>query len=112
MGSVITGTGVAVPPNVVDNEALARIMDTSDEWIAGRSGVRTRRFVDPGTTTSDLAVEAARMAMDDAGIGTVDAVVTATMTPDHQAPGWGRWRPSICASSAVVSSTRSTWPTV
>lgn len=87
MGSVITGTGVAVPPNVVGNDALARIMDTSDEWIAGRSGVRSRRFVDPGTTTSDLAVEAARMAMGDAGIGAVDAVVTATMTPDHQAPG-------------------------
>lgn len=87
MGSVITGTGVAVPPNIVTNEALSRIMDTSDEWIRSRSGVRERRFVDEGVASSDLAAEAGRNAMADAGVGEVDAVITATMTPDHQNPG-------------------------
>ncbi len=87
VGSLIVGTGVAVPPLVVSNQDLARIMDTSDEWIASRSGVRERRFVEPGTGASDLAVEAGRAALADAGIDSIDALVTATMTPDHQAPG-------------------------
>lgn len=89
MSSVITGTGVAIPPNVVTNADLGRIMDTSDEWIRSRSGVIERRFVDPGTGSSDLAVEAAQSAMIDARIdpSTVDALVTATMTPDVINPG-------------------------
>lgn len=89
MGSVIAGTGVAVPPNVVTNPALSRIMDTSDGWIRSRTGVAERRFVDPGTGASDLAVEACAAALADAGVepGEVDALVTATMTPDFQNPG-------------------------
>jgi 3-oxoacyl-[acyl-carrier-protein] synthase III len=89
VASVITGSGIAVPPNVVTNEALGRIMDTSDEWIRSRSGVAQRRFVDPGTGSSDLAVEAARLALADAGVdvSNVDALVTATMTPDLLNPG-------------------------
>ena len=89
MGSIITGTGVAIPDHVVTNDDLAAVMDTSDEWIATRSGVRERRFVEPGTTTSDLAAAAGRAALADAGldVDAVDAVVTATMTPDLVAPG-------------------------
>ena len=89
MPAVIAGTGVAVPPNVVTNDDLTRIMDTTDEWILSRTGVRSRRFVDPGTGTSDLAAEAIAAALDDAGAaaGEVDAVVCATMTPDRQNPG-------------------------
>ncbi len=87
MGSLIVGTGVAVPPLLVTNDDLARIMDTSDEWISSRSGVRQRRFAEPGTGASDLAAEAGAAAIADAGIDSVDALVTATMTPDHQAPG-------------------------
>ena len=89
MATVITGTGVAVPPNVVTNEALARIMDTSDEWIVSRTGVGSRRFVDPGTSTSDLGAQAVRSVLSDAGVDSaeVDAVVCATMTPDRQNPG-------------------------
>lgn len=89
MSAVITGTGVAVPPNVVTNDDLGRIMDTSDEWIRSRSGVRQRRFVDPGTGASDLAVEAAQAALADAGLdpSSVDVLVTATMTPDVINPG-------------------------
>jgi 3-oxoacyl-[acyl-carrier-protein] synthase-3 len=89
MGSVITGTGVAVPPNVVTNEDLAMIMDTTDEWIRSRTGVVERRFVDAGTGSSDLAIEAGRAAIADAGLEPedIDLLVTATMTPDLQAPG-------------------------
>ncbi|MCY4069601.1 MAG: hypothetical protein OXE79_10940 [Acidimicrobiaceae bacterium] len=89
MPTVITGTGIAVPPNVVSNDDLTRIMDTTDEWIRSRTGVVSRRFVDPGTATSDLAAEAILAALGDAGLDSdeVDAVVCATMTPDRQNPG-------------------------
>ena len=89
MAAVIVGTGTAVPPNVVHNHDLSRLMDTSDEWIRSRTGVRSRRFVEPGTGASDLAAEAARTALQDAGTdpSAVDAVVCATMTPDCQNPG-------------------------
>ena len=89
MPAVITGTGVAIPPNIVTNDDLTRIMDTTDEWIVSRTGVRSRRFTDPGTGTSDLAAEAGRAALADAGVNpsAVDAVVCATMTPDRQNPG-------------------------
>ena len=68
MGSVICGTGMFVPDNVVTNDDLSRIMDTSDHWITSRTGVKERRFADPGTGSSDLAVEAGRRAITDAGI--------------------------------------------
>lgn len=89
MGSVVAGTGTAIPDRVVTNDDLARIMDTSDEWITRRTGVRRRHFAPPGVGASDLATEAGRAALDDAGIGVgdVDIIVTATMTPDAFAPG-------------------------
>ena len=89
MTTEIVGTGVAAPPNVVTNADLARIMDTSDEWIRSRSGVVERRFVEPGTGASDLGIEAVRTALADAGLmpSDLDAIVTATMTPDLQNPG-------------------------
>jgi 3-oxoacyl-[acyl-carrier-protein] synthase-3 len=89
MGSVISGTGISVPDNVVSNHDLARIMDTTDDWITSRTGVKERRFVDPGVGASDLAVAAVGEALEDAGLepDQVDALVTATMTPDYIAPG-------------------------
>ena len=89
MGAVISGTGIAAPPHIVSNDDLGRIMDTSDEWIRSRSGVEQRRFVEPGTGSSDLAAEAAVAALSDAGVdpSAVDAVITATMTPDLINPG-------------------------
>lgn len=89
MGSVISGTGRALPERVVTNDDLARVMDTSDDWIRRRSGVRQRHLADPGTGASDLAAEAVRHALDDAGASPaeVDLLVTATMTPDRFAPG-------------------------
>jgi len=89
--AVIAGSGTSVPDRAVSNDMLARIMDTSDEWIRERSGVESRRYVEPGTSTSDLGVAAARQALEAAGVGPrdVDLVVFATMTPDHYFPGAG-----------------------
>lgn len=91
MRSVITGTGVGLPPHVVTNEALSRLMDTSDEWIRVRSGIQERRYAEPGQGSTDLGVIAARHAIADAGLSPadIDAVVFATMTPDHVLPGNG-----------------------
>lgn len=89
MGSVIVGSAIHVPDNVVANSDLARIMDTTDAWIASRTGVKERRFADPGVGASDLGVEAGAKAIADAGLEPkdVDLLVTATMTPDYVAPG-------------------------
>ena len=89
MGAIIVGTGMHVPDNVVSNHDLSRIMDTSDEWITTRTGVKERRFVDPGVGSSDLAVAAVANALEDAEMhaSDVDALITATMTPDYLAPG-------------------------
>jgi 3-oxoacyl-[acyl-carrier-protein] synthase-3 len=89
MGATIIGTGTCVPDKVVTNNDLAQIMDTTDEWISTRTGVRERRFVDQGVGSSDLAVTAVTRAIADSGLdpSQVDLLVTATMTPDHLAPG-------------------------
>ena len=91
MNSIITGSGIGVPKNVVSNEALSRIMDTSDEWIRTRSGVEERRYVDAGQGSSDLGVIAAEEALRAAGRtkDDIDAIIFATMTPDHFFPGNG-----------------------
>ncbi len=91
MRAVIRGTGVFVPANVVDNDRLALLMDTSDEWIRQRTGIVTRRYADPDQTTSDLAAQAAQAAIEDAGIAKeeIDYVLFATMTPDYYFPGAG-----------------------
>jgi 3-oxoacyl-[acyl-carrier-protein] synthase-3 len=89
--AVIVGSGTEIAPNRVTNEMLARIMDTTDDWIRERSGIVTRYFVDPGTATSDLGVAAARRALAHADVAPeeIDLVVFATMTPDHYFPGCG-----------------------
>jgi 3-oxoacyl-[acyl-carrier-protein] synthase-3 len=91
MRSIITGTGIGIPKNVVRNEALGRIMDTSDEWIRTRSGIEERRYVDPGQGSSDLGMLAAEEALRAAGRtkDDIDAIIFATMTPDHFFPGNG-----------------------
>ena len=89
MRALITGTGMHVPPKIVTNDDLARIMDTSDEWIQVRTGISERRFAADDEATSDLAAEAARGAIDDAGLAPQDIeyLVFATMTPDYFFPG-------------------------
>ncbi len=91
MRSIITGTGIGMAKNVVKNDALARIMDTSDEWIRTRSGIEERRYVDPGEGSSDLGMLAAEQALRSAGRtkDDIDAIIFATMTPDHFFPGNG-----------------------
>jgi 3-oxoacyl-[acyl-carrier-protein] synthase-3 len=91
MRSIITGSGIGVPRNVVKNEVLSRIMDTSDEWIRTRSGVEQRHYADPGQGSSDLGKMAAEQALEAAGRTRedIDAIIFATMTPDHFFPGNG-----------------------
>ena len=89
MRSVITGTGMYIPEASVDNHALAKIMDTSDEWIQVRTGIEKRQYAAPDQATSDLAVPACRQAIENAGLKLedIDYLVVATMTPDYFFPG-------------------------
>ena len=91
MRTQILGSGFVTGQNLVTNDQIARMMDTSDAWIRERSGVETRYYVEQGTTTSDLGAGAARKAIEDAGIAKeeIDYIVFATMTPDHYFPGCG-----------------------
>jgi 3-oxoacyl-[acyl-carrier-protein] synthase-3 len=86
--SVIKGWGGYVPEQVVTNDALAATMDTSDDWIRSRTGIRQRHIAAAGELTSDLAVAAARPALARSGltVGDVDLVICATSTPDHTFP--------------------------
>ncbi|MGE0439740.1 MAG: beta-ketoacyl-ACP synthase III [Gemmatimonadales bacterium] len=89
--AIITGTGHAVPDRVVTNDELAALMDTSDEWITARTGIRERHWISPGETGVTLGETAARRAVEAAGLepGALDAIVYATSTPDHFLPGNG-----------------------
>src|SRR5436305_14905714 len=91
MRSVISGSGIGVPKNVVPNDRLARIMDTSDEWIRTRSGVAERRYADPGQGSAELGMMAAEAALAAAGRtpAEIDAIIFATMTPNYYFPGNG-----------------------
>ncbi len=86
--SVIRGTGSAVPSTVVTNDDLARIVDTSDEWITARTGIRERRVLEQDQAASDLARSASEQALDDAGIDAadLDAIIVGTCTADYQFP--------------------------
>ncbi|MDA8231298.1 MAG: ketoacyl-ACP synthase III [Magnetospirillum sp.] len=88
MRSLIVGCGSYLPARVVTNDELARTVDTSDEWIVGRSGIRERHIAAEGETTSDLATAAALNALKMAEIegSEVDLIVLATATPDHTFP--------------------------
>ena len=84
----ITGTGAYLPENVVTNDDLAETVDTSDSWIVERTGIRQRHIAAEGELTSDLAVAAAKPALERAGItaGDLDLIIVATTTPDHTFP--------------------------
>ena len=91
MRSHITGVGFHVPERVVTNHDLAQVMDTSDEWIVERTGIRERRFVEPGVGSTELAESAARRAIAAAGrqVQDVDFIVFATISRDYMFPGCG-----------------------
>jgi 3-oxoacyl-[acyl-carrier-protein] synthase-3 len=84
-------TGFHVPERVVTNDDLAKIMDTSDEWIVQRSGIKTRHWVSNGDTGVSLAREASLKALDKAGVAPaeLDCIIYCTCTPDHFEPGNG-----------------------
>jgi 3-oxoacyl-[acyl-carrier-protein] synthase-3 len=86
--SVLIGTGSALPKRVVTNHELAQMVDTSDEWIVERSGIRARHVAGEGETTSTLAIDAARCACEAAGVegSSIDLIVLATATPDQTFP--------------------------
>ena len=86
--SVIAGVGSALPKRRVDNEELAKQVDTSDQWIVERTGIRSRYIAADGETTASLATDAARAALADAGIAAseIDLIVLATATPDQTFP--------------------------
>jgi 3-oxoacyl-[acyl-carrier-protein] synthase-3 len=88
MRSVIKGTGAALPQKVLTNAELAARVDTADEWIVKRTGIRERRIAGEGETTSTLATAAAKAALAKAGIAVdqVDAIILATTTPDETFP--------------------------
>jgi 3-oxoacyl-[acyl-carrier-protein] synthase-3 len=87
----ITGLGAHVPERVVTNDELSTMMDTSDEWIRERTGIRERRIADPQEALSDLCLPAARDALADAGLdgSEIDLIVVATVTPDMAFPSTG-----------------------
>ncbi|HCB76513.1 MAG TPA: 3-oxoacyl-ACP synthase [Sphingomonas bacterium] len=86
--AVIAGTGAALPARRVSNEELSQTVDTTDEWIVERTGIRFRHLAGDGETTSTLATDAARRALEAAGIEAqaIDLIVLATATPDQTFP--------------------------
>ena len=86
--SVVAGCGAYLPDRVVTNEELVQRVDTTDEWIVQRTGIKTRHIAGDDQKTSDLAIAAARQALEHAGMDAseLDLVVLATATPDHTFP--------------------------
>ncbi|MCZ8369031.1 MAG: ketoacyl-ACP synthase III [Porphyrobacter sp.] len=87
-GSRVLGTGSALPRRIVTNAELAERVDTSDEWIVARTGIRQRHIAGEGETTATLATDAARAALADAGIeaDSIGLIILATATPDNTFP--------------------------
>jgi len=86
--SVVMGVGSALPKRRISNEELAKTVDTSDAWIVERTGIRSRYVAGDGETTASLATDAARKALDSAGVAAtdIDLIVLATATPDQTFP--------------------------
>lgn len=99
--AAITGVGAYLPPHVLTNEDLERLVDTSNEWIVSRTGIRERHIVSEGQATSDLAAEAARSALDDAGCSPedIDLFVVGTSSPDMVFPS------TACLAAAKIGLT-------
>jgi len=88
INSRIIGTGSYVPKRVLTNHDLEKMIETSDEWITERTGIKERRIAAEGETTSDMAAKAAKKALEMAGIepDEIDTVIVATVTPDMDFP--------------------------
>ena len=99
------GTGFAVPDRVVTNDDLSHLMDTSDEWIRTRTGIQERRWAREGETGAGLAHAASVRALEAAGLAPseIDAIVYATSTPDHFAPGNGVYLQRLLGVGTIPS---------
>lgn len=88
VSSYISGVGKAVPEKVVTNDFFAGFLETNDEWIVSRTGIKERRWAEPGEVVSDYACKAAEAAMVNANISKeeIDGIVFATVTPDSVFP--------------------------
>jgi len=97
------GTGFAVPDRVVTNDELSKLMDTTDEWIRTRTGIQERHWVTEGETGTELGLRASQRALEMAGVepGEIDAIVYATSSPDHFAPGNGVYLQRMLGISTV-----------
>jgi 3-oxoacyl-[acyl-carrier-protein] synthase-3 len=97
----LRGTGSAVPERVLSNEELAKMVDTSDEWIVQRTGIKERRIVEDGESTSDLCILAARRALEDADMKAedLDLIILGTVTPDQHVPA------TACKVQAAIGAT-------
>ena len=102
MASKIVGLGMYAPQKELTNFDLEKMVDTNDTWITERTGIRSRHIAEPGTANSDLCVEAARRALDDAGVDAadLDLVIVGTITPDMPFPS------SACFLQAKIGATR------
>jgi 3-oxoacyl-[acyl-carrier-protein] synthase-3 len=89
--SRILGIGMAVPNRVVTNDDLAKLMETSNEWIIERTGIEQRRWVEPGEGGAELAAKASKEAIERAGLqpSDIDLIIYATLSPDYNFPGTG-----------------------
>jgi len=88
----ILGTGSFLPENRLTNKDLEKMVDTSDEWIVSRTGIKERRIAPPSMTTSYMATEAAKKAIEDAKITAedIDLIIVATVVPDMNFPSTAR----------------------
>ena len=101
----IVGTGSYVPPNILTNDDIATMVDTSDEWIVQRTGIRERRIADPDQAVSDLAKEASLNALESANMAPeeLDMIILATITPDTSCPAAANWlQAKLGATNAVA----------
>jgi 3-oxoacyl-[acyl-carrier-protein] synthase-3 len=89
--SIIEGLGAYLPEDVLTNDDLSKMMDTSDEWIFSRTGIKSRHRAKPHETTGSIGAEAARRAIENAGLipDDIDIIIMGTMFPDHTYPGPG-----------------------
>ena len=95
----ITALGAYVPPRLLTNDDLEKLVETSNEWIVERTGIHQRHVVDQGVATSDLATEAARRALAQRGLepSDLDVIIVATVTPDMFFPSLPAW----CSTSSA-----------
>ncbi|MFH0789609.1 MAG: beta-ketoacyl-ACP synthase III [Pseudomonadota bacterium] len=105
MPITIKGTGSYLPPRILHNRDIEKILDTTDEWISQRTGVRERRLADPEVTASDLALEASKAALEMArfSLEDLELIIMATITPDTHCPAGANWLQAKLGADQAVT---------